>query len=58
MLMSNLVDNNSLYDKMTDRIDDIEKNCEIYKAEIFTDEKRFSKKKANRFYAPDKCKLV
>ena len=57
MLVSESFDKNALFNEMENRIENIEKFCDIYKNEIFSnDSKRVSRKKANRFFAPDKCK--
>ncbi len=59
MLEPEAMKKSSLFDEMDKRIENIEKYINYYKSEIFSDdEKRVSKIKQNRFFAPDKCKLL
>jgi hypothetical protein len=55
LLISNAIDKDAKFDEMEKRIEDIEKYCDVYKNEIFAKDKRASKQKENRFYAPEKC---
>ena len=56
LLISDAIDKDAKFDEMERRIENIEKYCDVYKNEVFSKDKRVSKQKENRFYAPEKCK--
>jgi hypothetical protein len=56
MLELDALKKNTMFEEMEKKLENMDKHVDIYKNEIFSDGKRVSKIKSNRFYAPDKCK--